>query len=156
MRKVPFLITNCHRCKKQIELWEENDFFAEFCKNGIEFFYKCPECGIVEKQPESLLPTYLKEKLVKSAVTICPKCGKHLHLKEETDFHAEFEKEGIKFFYTCPECGTVEERPGQFLPTFLKERLMQDAIKRKTLIEFILTMAGIVVIILLLLLFLLR
>ena len=146
VREFPFLVTTCPKCGKQISLKEESDFHARFEENHLKFFYTCPECKAIEEHPECFLPTYLKEKLIQNAVVTCPKCGKQIHLREETDFHARFEENSIKFLYTCPECGAVEEHPGCFIPTFLREKLVQDAIKRKTLIEFILIMAGIVVI----------
>ena len=77
--------------------------------------------------------------------TICPKCGKRIYLREETDFHARLNKKHLKFFYTCPECGAVEEHPECFLPTFLKEKLIQDELKRKTLIEFVIMLVAIIV-----------
>ena len=70
MRKVPFLVTKCDNCGKEIKLWKESDFFAKKSKKKgeFDFFYICPECGNVEKQPECWLPSYLKYELIKKLV----------------------------------------------------------------------------------------
>lgn len=63
-RKIPFLVTKCDSCGKEIELWEEEDFYARKTEKGFDFFYVCPECGAASKQPECWLPTYLKNQLI--------------------------------------------------------------------------------------------
>ncbi len=69
----------------------------------------------------------------------CPHCGMRIYLREETDFHAvikDGKEDHPEFYYTCPECGAVERHPECFLPTFLKVKLVKEAMQRKSLISY--------------------
>ena len=71
--------------------------------------------------------------------TTCPRCGKHIYLWDEADFFATTKEKkkscfdgDFDFWYTCPECGMFEKHPECFLPTYLKENLINDLLKKKS------------------------
>lgn len=92
-------------------------------------------------------------------ITNCPKCEKRIYLWSESDFHATIKnekKEGFDFWFTCPECGAIGKHPECFLPTYLKEKLIHDAMQKKILIDFIFMAFGIVLLGLFMFFFLFR
>ena len=66
MRDFPVAITRCEHCGKRISLYDD-DFFVvldDSPREWHEYYYVCPECGEAGKHPGSLMPTYLKDRLV--------------------------------------------------------------------------------------------